>query len=94
MKNFNNRYFCKNIHRYFTDIFDISVKSNYRYIRVYRYFDPWSRQSLVKTRSFYVATKYFYVAIELAKVKGNYVSTECFCVATEFGQGQEFLCRN
>ena len=32
---------CKNIHRYFTDISDISVKSNYRYIRVYRYFDPW-----------------------------------------------------
>ena len=23
----------------FTDIFDISIKSNYRYIRVYRYFD-------------------------------------------------------
>ena len=46
MKNFNNRYLCKNIHRYFTDIFDISdisVKSNYRYIRVYRYFDPWLR---------------------------------------------------
>ena len=44
MKNFNNRYLCKNIHRYFTDISDISdisVKSNYRYIRVYRYFDPW-----------------------------------------------------
>ena len=44
MKKFNNRYFCKNIHRYFIDIFDIfdiSVKSNYRYIRVYRYFDPW-----------------------------------------------------
>ena len=43
MKNFNNRYLCKNIHRYFTDISDISdisVKSNYRYIRVYRYFDP------------------------------------------------------
>ena len=31
MKNFNNRYF--------TDIFDIFIKSNYRYIRVYRYFD-------------------------------------------------------
>ena len=45
MKNFNNRYFCKNIHRYFTDISDISdisVKSIYRYIRVYRYFDPWA----------------------------------------------------
>ena len=47
MKNFNNRYMCKNIHRYFTDIYDISdisdisVKSNYRYICVYRYFDPW-----------------------------------------------------
>ena len=42
-KKINNRYFCKNIHRYFTDISDISdisVKSNYRYIRVYRYFDP------------------------------------------------------
>ena len=40
MKKFNNRYFCKNIHRYFTDISDIFVKSNYRYIRVYRFFDP------------------------------------------------------
>ena len=40
MKNFNNRYFCKNIHRYFADI---SVKFNYRYIRVYQYFDPWLR---------------------------------------------------
>ena len=45
MKNFNNRYFCKNIHRYFTDISDISVKFNYRYIRVYRYFDPCSAPS-------------------------------------------------
>ena len=44
MKNFNNRYFCKNIHRYFTDISNIFVKSNYRYIRVYRYFDPWCRE--------------------------------------------------
>ena len=53
MKNFNNRYMCKNIHRYFTDISDISdisVKSNYRYIRVYRYFDPWLRQRLVMLR--------------------------------------------
>ena len=46
MKNFNNRYFCKNIHRYFTDISDIFVKSNYRYIRVYRYFDPWGELKL------------------------------------------------
>ena len=51
-----------------------------------------SRQSLVKTKSFYVATKYFYVMIELAKVKRNYVMTECFFVSTKFGQGQEFLC--
>ena len=39
-------------------------------------------------------TKYFYVATELAKVKRNYVATECFCVVIEFGQGQEFLCRD
>ena len=43
------------------------------------------RQSLVETKSFYVATG-------LAKVKGNYVTIECFCVATKFGQGQELLC--
>ena len=36
-----------------------------------------SRQSLVKTKS-------FYVTIELAKVKRIYVVTEYFCVATEF----------
>ncbi|RVW62774.1 hypothetical protein CK203_058884 [Vitis vinifera] len=30
----------KNIHRYFSDISDISVKSKYRYIRIYRYFNP------------------------------------------------------
>ena len=47
MKNFNNRYLCKNIHRYFTDISDISVKSNYRYIRVYRYFDPWVQLNFI-----------------------------------------------
>ena len=35
------RYFCQNIHRYLSDIFNISVKSKYRYIRVYRYFKPW-----------------------------------------------------
>ena len=46
-----------------------------------------SRQSLVKTKSFYVAT-------ELAKVKRNYVVTEDFCVAIEFGQDQEFLCHD
>ena len=45
------------------------------------------RQSLVKTKSFYVTT-------ELAEVKRNYVVTECFCVATEFGQDQEFLCQD
>ena len=27
-------------------------------------------------------------------MKRNYVVIECFCVATEFGQGQEFLCRD
>ena len=31
--------------------------------------------------------KYFYVATELANMKRNYV-------ATEFGQGQEFLCHD
>ena len=39
-------------------------------------------------------TKYFYVATELVKLNRNYVATECFCVVTEFGQGQEFLCRD
>ena len=64
------------------------------------------RQSFVKTKSFYVATELakvkrnyvmtecFCVATELDKVKINYVVTECFCVAIEFGQGQEFLCRD
>ena len=52
------------------------------------------RQSLVKTKSFYVATKYFYVEIELGKVKRNYVVTEYFCVATEFGLGWGFLCND
>ena len=33
------------------------------------------RQSLLKTKSFYVTTKYFYVATELAKVKRIYVVT-------------------
>ena len=38
--------------------------------------DFMSRQSLVKTQSFYVATKYFYFATELAKVKRIYVAIE------------------
>ena len=60
MKNFNNRYMCKNIHRYFTDISDISVKSNYRYIRVYRYFDPWSsHSSAMLLISFHIIFKSF-----------------------------------
>ena len=45
---------------------------------------------MIKTKSFYVATKYFYVAIELAKVKRIYVATEYFCVAIEFGLGRGF----
>ena len=36
-----------------------------------------SQQSLVKTRGFLVATEYFYVATELAKVKRFCVVTEC-----------------
>ena len=32
------KFFFQNIRRYFFDISDISVKSNYRYIRSYRYF--------------------------------------------------------
>ena len=35
-----------------------------------------SRQSLVKTKSFLVATEYFYVATKLAKVKRFYVARE------------------
>ena len=42
-----------------------------------------SRQSLVKTKSFYVVT-------ELAKVKKIYVATMYFCVTTEFGLGRGF----
>ena len=30
-------------------------------------------------------TNYFYVTIDLAKVKRVDVATECFCVATQFG---------
>ena len=33
--------FFQNIRRYISDIFDISVKSKYRYICDYRYFHPW-----------------------------------------------------
>ena len=29
------QYFYKNIHQYFSDIFNISVKSKYQYIRIY-----------------------------------------------------------
>ena len=46
-----------------------------------------SRQSLVKTKSFYIATKYFYVVTELAKVKRIYVAIGYFCVVTAFGLG-------
>ena len=35
-----------------------------------------SRQSLVKTKSFYVAKKYFDVTTELEKVKRIYVTAE------------------
>ena len=30
----------------------------------------------------------------LVKARSFYVATEYFCVATEFSQGKEFLCRN
>ena len=53
-----------------------------------------SRQSLIKTKSFYVVIKYFYVTTELTKVKRIYVATKCFYVMTEFGQDQEFLCHD
>ena len=36
-----HRYFCQNIHRYFSDIYDISVKFKYRYICIYQYFNYW-----------------------------------------------------
>ena len=39
-------------------------------------------------------TKYSYVATKLAKVKRDYVAKECFYVAIEFGQSQEFLCND
>ena len=42
-----------------------------------------SRQSLVKTKSFYVVT-------ELAKVKKIYVATKYFYIVTEFGLGRGF----
>ena len=38
-----------------------------------------------RSRVFYVATKYFYVVTEFAKMKRNYVATEYFFVAIEFG---------
>ena len=53
-----------------------------------------SRQSLVKTKSFDVATKYFYLMIELAKVKIIYVSIKYFCVTTEFVLGWGLLCHH
>ena len=52
-----------------------------------------SPHSLVKTKSFYVATKYFYVETELAKVKRIYVATEYSCIAIEFGLGGVFISR-
>ena len=47
-----------------------------------------SRQSLVKARSFYVATEYFCAS------QGSYVMTKCFYATTKLGQEQEFLCRD
>ena len=44
-----------------------------------------SRQSLVKARSFYVATEYFCVVTKFGLRRGFYVATEHFHVATEFG---------
>ena len=50
-----------------------------------------TRQSLVRTNSFYVVIKYFYVATALAKVKRIYVTIEFFFfVATKFGLGWGF----
>ena len=40
-----------------------------------------SRQSLVKTKGFLVATEHFYVVTELAKVKRFYVATELLEIA-------------
>ena len=48
------------------------------------------RQSLVKTKSFDVAKKNFYVAIELAKVKTIYVVTGYSYIAIEFGLDRRF----
>ena len=36
-----NYILCQNIYRYFPDIFDIFIKSKYRYICNYRYFHHW-----------------------------------------------------
>ena len=52
-----------------------------------------SQQSLVKARSFYVATEYFCVTTKFGLVQGFYVATKCFYAAMKFGQDQEFLCR-
>lgn len=35
---------CKNIHQYFSIYFDISIKSNYRYIYKNKYFHIWFQQ--------------------------------------------------
>ena len=46
-----------------------------------------SRQSLVKARSFYVATKFGFG-------QGFYIATKCFYAVIESGQDQEFLCHD
>ena len=53
-----------------------------------------SRQSLVKTKGFYVATGYCYVVTEFGQDQGIYVTIGYFYVVTEFRQGKEILCRD
>ena len=51
-----------------------------------------TRQSLVRTKSFYVVIKYFYVATALAKVKRIYVTIEYFFCRYRVWPWMGFLC--
>ena len=56
---------CQNIHRYISDISDISVKSKYRYIRNYRYFHPCLRHA--KPRHKHIPCKCFILQAIISK---------------------------
>ena len=53
-----------------------------------------SRQSLVKARSFYVATKYFCVAIEFGQDQEFLCLDKIFLCRDRVSQGDENLCRD